>query len=152
MTQYRFRASALVIVRASGMVEASSVEGARQEALRFLCKGDGCWSYNRVEDDSIQIDEVVAMSTLDLLQKPLRIKVRRAFKELADFEFGEEFHDDLVYFHERLLAAKRPWKSELIEDARAFLLLAADRAGDCSLFNKGGQAYVALKAIKKCTL
>ena len=151
MTQYHFRASAVAIMRANGMVEASSVEDARQEALRFLCKGDGDWSYDGVGDDSIQIDEVVAMRATDP-QKSLRIKVRRAFKELADVEFSEEFHDDLVYFHERLLTAKRPWKSELIEDARAFLMLAAHRAGDCSLFNKGGQAYVALKAIKKCTL
>jgi len=160
MSTYVFRATATARMEACGAIEANSLQDARVEARAFLDEGNGDWDYEELDYDTIELCEVEQIHSVKPQnpqkprdpQKSLRIKVRRAFDELANIEFVESFHDDLAFFYERLCRAKRPWKKELIEDAKTLLELAADRTGDCSLFNKGGQAYVALKAIKKCTL
>lgn len=153
MSTYVFRATAMAVVKASGTVDANSPQDAQLEAHILLSGGNGDWVYDGLGDEEIEIEveELHPVKPQDP-QKPLRIKVRRAFRELTGMSFARTFEEDIKCFYERLCRAKRPWKKELIEDAKSLLELAADRAGDCAVFNKGGQAYVALKAINKCTL
>lgn len=151
MTQYRFYATAMAQMKASGEVEANSLQDARVEARTFLNGGNGEWTYDGLADESIEV-EVEPLHPVKPRdpQKSLRVKVRRAFDELTGIAFGKMFHEDLVYFCTRVCREKRPWSAQMLKDAEDLLNLAARKIGEHSLFNKGGQAYVALKAIKKC--
>lgn len=149
---YRVEMAGLALMRGGITVSADSEEAAGHQAKDL--SGDVSWSYNGMDDDTIEIVSVEQVNDKrqDRRQVNLRNAVRRALREITETN-SSQIDWTLVCearkLRRLLRKAARPWSKDLLKHAEEVLHQVSASMGDHSLWNVGGQGYRAATLLNK---